>query len=246
MDKIIAVIPARYDSTRFPGKPLAHIMGKPMIQWVYERVKKSDTIVNVIVATDDRRIYDCVKDFGGNVCMTGECNSGTDRVYEAVKKLDFDVVINVQGDEPTIKSQEINELVDAFTDENVVMATLKKRITDLNDLSNANVVKVVCDLQDNALYFSRSQIPFNRNNANVAVYKHIGMYAYRKGFLSRFVELPESPNERIEKLEQLRALDNGYSIKVLETEYNNFGVDCPEDITKVEEILKKELENGEI
>ena len=244
MGKVVAVIPARYESSRFPGKPLARILGKPMIQWVYERVSLTEEINTIFVATDDQRIADCVTSFGGKAIMTGECNSGTDRVYEAVKGQDCDIVVNVQGDEPTIKYQEICELLSAFNDESVYMATLKKRIDIKSEIDNSNVVKVVTDLNGNALYFSRNRIPFNRSGEPTDYYRHVGMYAYRMDFLKKFVELEESKNEKTEKLEQLRALDNGYKIRVLETQFENYGVDVPEDIENAERLLKRELGDG--
>ena len=237
--KAIAVIPARYNSSRFPGKPLAEILGKPMIQWVYEGVSKAEKIESVYVATDDTRIFDCVERFDGNAIMTGDCHCGTDRVYQASKGIDCDVIINVQGDEPMIVAQEIDDLVSLFENDNVQMATLRKRITDTTEIDNPNIVKIVVDLFDNALYFSRSRIPFaGRARQEVYYYRHIGIYGYRKDFLKQFVELEESPNERIEKLEQMRALDNGFKIKTMETQYEGIGVDIKEDIGKVEMYMK--------
>lgn len=241
MGKVVAVIPARYESSRFPGKPLALILGKPMIQWVYERVSMAKEVDAVFVATDSQRIADCVASFGGKAIMTGECNSGTDRVYEAVNGYDCDIVVNIQGDEPTIKYQEICELLSAFEDKTVYMATLKKRINVESEIDNPNVVKVVTDINNNAIYFSRSRIPFNRLGETTDYYRHVGMYAYKMNFLEKFVKLDESIHEKIEKLEQLRVLDNGYKIRVLETQFENYGVDVPTDIESVERILKREL-----
>lgn len=241
--KAIAVIPARYESTRFPGKPLAKILDKPMIQWVYERCNSVNGISDVYVATDDQRIYDCVMKFGGNAIMTGECRSGSDRIYLASKELDFDVIVNVQGDEPTIAPLDIELILGAFQDNSVVMATLKGEINE-EDYTNPNVVKVITDINDNAIYFSRAAIPFFRNVISDMAYcsRHIGIYGFRKDFLERFVELPESVLEKLENLEQLRVIENGYKIKVLKTDNISVGVDTQEQIGIVEKILKNEYE----
>ena len=242
MEKIIAVIPSRYKSSRFPGKPLALIAGKPMIQHVYERVKLVERIKNVVVATDDERIYDAVQGFEGEVVLTGECNCGTERVYEAVKKDCCDIVINVQGDEPLIQPQMIDELIDTMVKRNVTMATLCKELRVQEDIINPNIVKVIKDVQGNAIYFSRYPIPYNRDNiADIRYFKHIGMYGYRKTFLEHYVNMPKSPLECAESLEQLRVLENGYKIAVAETQYDSIGVDLPEHIQQIEEMLK----NGE-
>lgn len=239
--KIIAVIPARYDSQRFPGKPLALINGKPMIQWVYEQTKKVELIKDVYVATDDKRIFDSVVSFGGLAIMTGECSCGTDRIYEAGKDIDADIVLNVQGDEPMINPQMIEEVLSAFEDESVLMATLKKRIDNSEDLNNPNVVKVITDYNNDAIYFSRYPIPYMRNEfEEYIVYKHIGMYAYKKDFMKTFVELPKSFLEKSESLEQLRCLENGFKIRVIETNGETIGVDTPEQLKAVEEAMIKE------
>lgn len=238
MKNIIAVIPARYQSSRFPGKPLAVIHGKPMIQWVYEKVCSVGEIKEVFVATDDQRIFDAVKSFKGQVIMTGECSCGSDRVYQASKDLDCDIVLNIQGDEPLIKIEMIQQLISAFDDANVEMATLKKQICDENSINNPNIAKILTDVNDNAIYFSRCSIPFNRDkNEGVKYYKHIGVYGYTKDFLSKFVLLPQSSLEIAEQLEQLRAIENGYKIKVIETEYDSIGVDLPEHIQTVERLM---------
>lgn len=238
---ILAIIPARYESSRFLGKPLALIAGKPMIQWVYEQTKKVDLIKDVYVATDDERIFDCVVSFGGRAIMTGECSCGTDRIYEASKNLNADIIINVQGDEPMIKPQMIEEVLSAFEDENVLMATLKKRIDDKEEINNPNVVKVITDNHNDALYFSRFPIPYLRNDfEEYKVFKHIGMYAYRKEFLKTYVGLQKAFLEKAESLEQLRCLENGYKIRVIETEFETIGVDTPEQLKAVEEAMIKE------
>ena len=176
MKKIVAVIPARYASSRFPGKPLAIISGKTMIHRVYERVKMAKCFEDIIVATDDERIKDEVNSFGGKVVMTGECSCGTERVYEAIKNEKVDVVINIQGDEPLIAPEMILELAGLFDDKTVQMATLKKRIIEENEISASNVVKVITDINDDAIYFSRFAIPYNRCGEPVDYYKHIGIY----------------------------------------------------------------------
>lgn len=239
MKRIAAVMPARYHSSRFPGKPLALIAGKPMIQRVYEQVKQVKDINEAIVATDDDRIYDAVLNFNGKAVMTGECSCGTERVYEAVKDHPYDIVINIQGDEPLIKPEMINELIAVFEDEDVQMATLCKEITEIADIDNPNVVKVVRDNNDDALYFSRHPIPFNRDRlSDVKYFKHIGIYGYKKEFLKKYVRAEKSLLETAENLEQLRVLESGYKIRAKETVYDSIGVDTPKDILKIEDELK--------
>lgn len=244
MKRIIAVIPARYQSTRFPGKPLALIAGKAMIQRVYERVSSVEEISQVLVATDDQRINDCVINFGGKCVMTGKCNCGTERVYEAVKNVECDIVLNVQGDEPLIKKEMILDVLSVFeenADIYIPMATLKKEITEKGDIENPNIVKVVTDIQGKALYFSRFPIPYNRDKTqDISYFKHIGIYGYDRGFLEKFVGMERSPLEISENLEQLRALENGYDIYVKRTEFDSIGVDLAEHVKKIEEALKNE------
>lgn len=238
---IIAIIPARYQSSRFPGKPLAIVNGKPMIQWVYEQTKKVVLIKDVYVATDDKRIFDTVVSFGGQAIMTGDCSCGTDRIFEASKDMDADIIVNVQGDEPMIRPQMIEEVLSAFEEENVLMSTLKKRIDDQEDIDNPNVVKVITDTSNDAIYFSRYPIPYKRNDLDeYKVYKHVGMYAYKKDFLKTFVNLPKSFLEKSESLEQLRCLENGFKIRVIETNGETIGVDTPEQLKAVEESMIKE------
>lgn len=240
MKNIVAIIPARYQSSRFPGKPLAMIAGKTMIQRVYEQVRQADNIGKVIVATDDERIYNVVKQFHGKVVMTGNCSCGTERVYKVIEDYPCDVVINVQGDEPLINPEMINELIAAFSDNNVDMYTLCKEITESDNINNSNIVKVVRDRNDNALYFSRYPIPFNRDKRNdVKYFKHIGIYGYKKEFLKEYVQMEKTPLEMAENLEQLRVLESGYKIKVKETIYDSIGVDTPDDILKIEKILSE-------
>lgn len=241
--KIFGFIPARYQSTRFPGKPLARIAGKPMIQHVYERSVSCPELSEVWVATDDERISDCVNEFGGRAVMTEEAHRcGTDRIREAAIKMGLakeDLVINIQGDQPAFHSSVISQLVKPLVeDRSIPMTTLKWKIQDEGDIENPNHVKVVTDRQGFALYFSRSPIPFFREGkSGKAYYKHLGFYGFRMEFLIQFTLLPEGVLESAEKLEQLRALEHGFKIKVLEAPFDSIEVDVPEDIRKVEEIL---------
>lgn len=241
--KFIGIIPARYASTRFPGKPLADINGKPMIQRVYEQVQ--GTLDLVCVATDDTRIEKAVKSFGGNVVMTSDQHrSGTDRCYEAYEKMGngYDIVVNIQGDEPFIHPQQIETLKTCFTDENVQISTLVKPFHADDDfesiLFNPNSPKVVLNKQNEAMYFSRSIIPYVRGKQytewlpSQTFYKHIGLYAYRADVLREITHLPQSPLELAESLEQLRWLENGYKIKVGITQQETIGIDTPEDMEK--------------
>ena len=243
--KVTVIIPARYASTRFEGKPLAMLLGKPMIQHVFERSLEAKGVDNVIVATDDDRIFDAVKSFGGEAVMTSaDHTTGTDRLAEVAAGLDSDLIVNVQGDEPLIDPQMIESAVDALIDAPLAsMSTLKFKITDVVDINSPSVVKVVVDRDDFALYFSRHAIPFNRDDATgserPAYYKHVGLYVYRRDFLMKFAGMDSTPLENAEKLEQLRALENGYRIKVVTTEYDTIGVDEPKDLIKAEEILKE-------
>lgn len=239
MEIAVAVIPARYQSSRFPGKPLAMIDGKMMIEHVYERVMRVPRIKEVLVATDDTRIFDAIASFGGKAVMTGECGCGTERVYEAVRDYPCDVVINVQGDEPLIKPEMITQLIDAFGCDDVDMATLCKEISEDSDIHNPNIVKVVRDKYGDALYFSRYPIPFDRDARNgVKYFKHVGIYGYRKTFLEEYVQMRKTSLETAENLEQLRVLENGYKIRVIETAYDSIGVDTPEDILRIEKGLE--------
>jgi 3-deoxy-manno-octulosonate cytidylyltransferase (CMP-KDO synthetase) len=245
--KILGIIPARYDSSRFPGKPLANIMGKPMIRRVYEQAEKCLLLDELIVATDDERIAACIRSFHGNVVMTPEnLNSGTERCNEVMKRFPggsaFDAVINIQGDEPFIDPQQIAHLAGCFLSENVSIGTLVKKITQLDDLMNPNVVKVVFNKNNIALYFSRHPIPFLRGSdpagwlKKADYYKHIGIYGYRTVILNTITQLPVSPLEKAESLEQLRWLENGYSILVRETDYESISIDTPADLLKITNI----------
>ncbi len=246
--RITAIIPARFASTRFPGKPLVKIAGKTMIERVYERVDSSATINRVIVATDDRRIFQAVTAFGGEAWMTREDHaSGTDRLAEVAHELEADLVVNVQGDEPLIAPAMIDAAVAPLRDDpSIPMGTLKTAISDWEEFRDPNVVKVVTDHAGDALYFSRSPIPFPREEwqasatpmADLGAFKHIGLYVYRRDFLLRFAAMPESRLEQLEKLEQLRALEHGYRIRVIETDQVCIGVDTPEDVLRVEMLLK--------
>ncbi|UIR30978.1 3-deoxy-manno-octulosonate cytidylyltransferase [Priestia flexa] len=238
--KVIAVIPARYGSSRFPGKPLALISNKPMIQHVYEKVSGVKNIDKVVVATDHEKIYNLVKSFGGEAIMTKETHeSGSDRMAEVSMKIDGDIFLNVQGDEPLINPKLVEEIVEQSKLNTDAVITAKKVINDLEDISNPNVVKVISNLNKDAIYFSRSPIPYNRSNDEIIYYKHLGIYCYPKDILQNFVTLPKSNYEQTEMLEQLRLLENGYKIKVLETNYESIGVDTPEDIKRIEKILEE-------
>lgn len=239
--KILCVIPARYSSTRLPGKPLADIAGKPMIQRVYERAALATKPTEVLVATDHEAVFKAVENFNGHAMMTAADHAtGTDRLAEVARKYtDIDVIINVQGDEPLIEPSIIDELAEAFaTEPDLNMATIMTPIQE-EEKNNPNNVKVVTDLKGYALYFSRSLMPYPRNDHQVPVYKHIGIYAYRREFLLNYAAMQPTPLESTESLEQLRALENGYKIKVLKTNFSFVGVDTEEDLVKVNEIYKK-------
>ncbi len=237
MKNITAIIPARYDSTRFPGKPLALIAGRPMIEWTYINAKKCGLLSSVIVATDDSRIAAAVEGFGGDVCLTsGKHLSGTDRIAEAADKLELpadSIVVNIQGDEPLIKPATVRGVIEPLLeDDSLQMSTLSYRIRKDEETDNPNIVKVVTDKKGCALYFSRSLIPYSAGKQGF-FYKHIGLYGYRKSFLTRFSRLEPSPLEKREKLEQLRALENGFKIMVVESDSDPVEVDVPGDIEKV-------------
>lgn len=236
----IGIIPARYNSTRFAGKPLVAIHGKPMIQRVYEQVVQSPIFDFVVVATDDERIDQAVRNFGGNVIMTStEHASGTDRCGEVAQALNLkneDIIINIQGDEPFIRREEIELLAQQFNNQNVGIATLIKKVNhNTEEISNPNIVKVVFDKQGRALYFSRHAIPFVRSASQKQTehYKHIGMYGYRWEILQQLIRLPKSKLEEIESLEQLRWLENGFKIHVAECFYESIAIDTPEDLLKI-------------
>ena len=240
--KVLCVIPARYASTRLPGKPLSMINGKPMIQRVYERAVQARLPQEVVVATDHEAVYKAVEGFGGRAMMTSPDHpSGTDRLAEvALNYPDIDVIVNVQGDEPMIPPEVIDRLAECFDhDPELDMATLKVKMQE-EDYNNPAAVKVVTTLSGYALYFSRSLMPYPRNKPeDFNVYKHVGIYAYKRDFLLKYAAMAPTPLERAESLEQLRALENGYRIKVLESDFQGVGVDTPEDLAAVNEIFKK-------
>lgn len=242
----IGIIPARYASSRFEGKVLADILGKPMVQYVYERASCAKMLNKVIVATDDKRIYDVVKGFGGNVQMTGECDTGTDRVAVVAEQISCDVVVDIQGDEPLIEPKQIDMMLQSFVDRpSVQVCTLKERIHTTEDYLDRNVVKVVTNNQGDALYFSRGPIPGTPINQEHTfdekslVYRHIGIYAFRKEQLLTFTSWERTPYEITEGLEQLRFLEHGIPIHVVETDTPLIGVDVPDDLERVKEILEK-------
>ncbi len=250
--QIVAIIPARYSSTRFPGKPLADLAGKPMIQHVYEQTMKASLVTRAIVATDDTRIADAIHQIGGEAIMTKTTHeTGTDRLAEVANGLEADLVVNVQGDEPLITPAMIDEAVEPFiNNKELKMGTLKTRVKCLHDFLSPNVVKVVTDNAGYALYFSRSPLPFFRDkwqdlkddafaSGRLLCYKHIGLYVYQRDFLIKYAEMPQTFLEISEKLEQLRALENGIRIRVVETDFDSIGVDTPEDLNKAKEKLKQ-------
>jgi 3-deoxy-manno-octulosonate cytidylyltransferase (CMP-KDO synthetase) len=234
--RVVAIVPARYESTRLPGKPLALIADKPMIQHVYERARTVGLVDRVLVATDDQRIADAVRGFGGEAVMTSpEHPSGTDRIAEVARQIEADVVVNVQGDLPFLEAGMVDLVVALMRgDEALPMATVKTPIRDRAEMDNPNVVKVVTDRDGYALYFSRSPLPFWRDSAGGERlgYKHIGLYAYRRDFLLAFARLTPTPLERAEKLEQLRALEWGFRIRVAETSSIGIEVDTPQDLER--------------
>jgi 3-deoxy-manno-octulosonate cytidylyltransferase (CMP-KDO synthetase) len=245
MKKIIAFIPSRYESTRFPGKPLALIAGKPMIQHVYEEANACPEISEVLVTTDDERIAQCVRGFGGLSVMTGRDHpSGTDRIAEAASLRDLEneaLVINIQGDQPTFEHLCIPYLIKPLLeDEKLPMSTLVFKIDDDREVKDIKNVKTVWDKDGFALFFSRAPIPYYRDSGSERIYyKHLGLYAYRREFLKTFASLPPGEWENAEKLEQLRALEHGYKIKVVESPFDSFEVDTPSDIKIAERILSQ-------
>ena len=248
-NKILAVIPARYASTRFEGKPLAMINDKPMVMWVYDAAVKSGLFDKTVVATDDTRIYDAVKQYSGEVIMTSnDLKNGTERCLQTLSLLEkeglgFDIVINIQGDEPLIQKKMMECVISGFENQYADIVTLKKAIETQEELNDRNIVKVVCNKDGRALYFSRSAIPFCRDNNTEELiqsgkyFKHIGIYGYRSSVLKKIVHLEESFLEKTEKLEQLRWLENGYNIVVKMTDTDTVGVDTKEDLEKIIRII---------
>jgi len=238
--RILGVIPARYASSRFPGKALATLGSKTMLEHVWDRVKLAHYLTDAVIATDDKRIYDEARRFGASARMTrADHVSGTDRVAEVASATDAELIVNIQGDEPLIDPEAIDAAVLPLTHEPAIhMGTLKKKIEDPREIDDPNVVKVVTDRFQNAIYFSRSTIPHVRGGGDAHYYKHIGLYVYRRDFLLRYSDLPIGPLEEAERLEQLRALENGFKIRVVETEYESLGVDTPEDLARVTELFE--------
>ncbi len=245
MAEVVGIIPARYDSKRLPGKPLILIHDQPMVQHVYQRAAQAATLERLVVATDDPRIQKAVAQFDGEVLMTSrEHPSGTDRVAEAARQLmltEEAIVVNIQGDEPLLRAEMIDSLVQNLQKNiDVPMATLAYPDTDKNDLTDPGVVKVVLDSKGRALYFSRSPIPAVRDRSSLPpYYKHLGFYAYRNGFLQEFSKLSPGVLEKLEKLEQLRALEHGFPISVVVTPFDSISVDTPEDLARVRKIMEK-------
>jgi 3-deoxy-manno-octulosonate cytidylyltransferase (CMP-KDO synthetase) len=242
--RILGVIPARYASSRFPGKALVSIAGKTMLQHVWERASQARYLTDLVIATDDERIYHAAAGFKARVKMTRVDHlSGTDRVAEIASASDAQIIVNIQGDEPLIDPAAIDAAVVGILDhDETLMGTLKKRIEREAEIQDPNVVKVVTDREDNAIYFSRSPIPYARERA--AHFKHVGLYVFRRDFLLAYSDLPVGPLETAERLEQLRALENGFKIRVVETEYESLGVDTPEDWHKVAALYEKLMVTG--
>jgi len=237
----IGIIPARYASRRFPGKPLALIQGKPMLQWVYERACKASALDRVVIATDDSRILKAAKGFGAEAELTSPAHrSGTERVAEVAAGMEYPIVINIQGDEPLLQYELVDLLVEALQDDSLPMVTAARKTSDLALLADHNIVKVVVDLRGEALYFSRSPIPYAVTDYFL---QHIGIYGFQKDFLLHFSQIPCSRLEEMEKLEQLRALENGARIKVIETDLSSCSVDVPQDINKVEDELREKRDD---
>ena len=242
--KLIAMIPARYGATRFPAKLMQDLCGKPVIVHTYQRVADTNLFDQVYVVTDDDRIENAIREVGGKVIRSQkEHNSGSDRLAEASKDLEVDIIVNVQGDEPFTNKENLQKVIDIFANDpqkNIAVASLMERITHPDDIANPNNVKVVVNKFNEALYFSRSVIPFPRDtNTKVPYYKHIGIYAYRKDALQQFTQLPPSLLEETEKLEQLRYLENGFKIRLAVTDIPTIGIDTPEDLEKARKRLSK-------
>ena len=235
MNKIAIIIPARYGSSRLEGKPLLEVLGKPVIQWVYEQAKTVKAADDVIVATDNQEIFDTVKSFGGKVEMTStEHKSGTDRIAEVISRHnEYDFIVNLQGDEPLISTENITTAINLLkNDSNADISTLVREITDEKEAQNPNLVKCVFDVNNYAMYFSRSKIPYERNEGESKFYGHLGIYGYKRDALIKMTELPQTPLEQTESLEQLRALEHGMKIKVSVVDFVPVGIDTIEDLEK--------------
>ena len=244
--KVLAVVPARYASRRFPGKIVANLAGKPLVMHAYERAREASLVTEALIATDHDEVVQILRPFNAKVVMTRSDHAcGTDRIAEVAGNSDADIIVNVQGDEALVDPATIDNTIRALLDNpEVPMATARHRITDPERIRDPNVVKVVCDRRNYALYFSRSPIPFIRDwsdrAANLQCYwQHVGLYVFRRDFLLKFSKMPQSPLERIEKLEQLRVIEAGIPIVVVDTKYESIGVDTPEDLRRVAEFLKK-------
>ena len=249
----IILIPARYASTRFPGKPLALLKGLPVIQHVYQNSMNSRLADDVVVATDSETIFEKVLSFGGKAVMTsGDHVSGTDRIAEVARSMNYDIIVNVQGDEPLIQPEMIDNAISVLDDTRASIGTLAIRIRDRREIFDPNVVKVVFNPEGFALYFSRAPVPYHRDEwkdlnqftvhgSRFTVFKHVGIYSYRRDVLTQLSELPPSRLELVEKLEQLRAIEEGFTIKIKETVYETFGVDTPEDLERIEKCLNSSL-----
>lgn len=242
--RILGVVPARFASSRFPGKALALLAGKPMVQHVYERAKMCRYLSDVVVATDDERIATVVRRFDGRVRLTlPDHPTGTDRLAEIASAETASLYVNIQGDEPLIDPEAVDAAVlSVLSDDDVAMGTLKKRIVEPDEIANPNVVKVITNLANDAIYFSRLPIPFERDGYTGAsiYFKHIGVYVYRRDFLLHYPDLKVGPLEQAERLEQLRAIENGYRIRVVETDYESIGVDTPDDLERVNQLFVAE------
>ena len=243
--KVVVIIPARYGSTRLPGKPLVSLAGRPMIQYVFERAKRAQTVQHVIVATDDQRIVDAVRGFGGEAVMTrGDHRTGTERVAEVAAREEGDIFVNVQGDEPLIDPVSIDTAVGALLEEPAAqIATVATPVRHAGDIMDPNVVKTVLDFDGNALYFSRAPIPWVRDTqskVHVKYWKHLGLYVFQREALLEYPTLPLGELERVEQLEQLRWMENGWKIRVAEVTHDAVSVDVPEDVARVERMMKGE------
>jgi 3-deoxy-manno-octulosonate cytidylyltransferase (CMP-KDO synthetase) len=249
---VLAVIPARYASTRFPGKVIAPLGGKPLVVHTYENTSRAQRVTQAVVATDDERVIEAVRPYGVPAVMTRADHScGTNRIAEVAEQSDAAIIVNVQGDEPLIDPGTVDAAVGALIgEEEVSMVTARRRINEPRRIQDPNVVKVVCDQRGRALYFSRSAIPHirdqsDREAAAQCYWQHIGIYAFRRDFLLVYAKLPATPLERLEKLEQLRALEHGYAIRVVDTEHDSLGVDSPEDLDRVSALLARIADIGE-
>ena len=243
--KIVAVVPARYGSTRFPGKMIAQIAGKPVVWHTYQQVLRSELVSEVIIAADDNRILEALEPFDVPVVMTRpDHQSGTDRIAEVAANLDADIIVNVQGDEPLIDPHTVDEAIRPLLENpDIPMGTVKRKITDLEMVIDPNVVKVIVDNRGRAIYFSRLPIPYirdeaDRKGATGHHWQHIGLYVFRREFVMQFAKMAQTPLEKLEKLEQLRVLENGYDIAVVETEHESVGVDTPEDLERVRALIE--------